>query len=86
MSLYAIILEEPSAPVWKAVRARWPNHHYILNEVVAFVAPEGITSVGKISSAIGLGDELDASAMVFRCGRYSGYATETWVDWLDEAT
>ena len=86
MSLYTIILEEPNAAVWKAVRSCWPNHHYILNDVVAFVAPEGISNLAKISTAIGLGDELDASGMVFRCSRYSGYATETWVDWLDEAT
>ena len=61
MSVYLIVLENNDADAWDRLRAKWPSHNLILNERVAFVAPEGITLTTEVCETIGFNDNNKVS-------------------------
>ena len=56
MSTYLVVLNEPDDAAWKRLAEKWPDRHYILNERVAAVAPEGISITEEVTEAIGMNE------------------------------
>lgn len=59
MSTYLVVLNEPDEAAWERLAEKWPDRHYILNDRIAAVAPEGISITEEITEAIGM-DETQA--------------------------
>ncbi len=82
MSIYAVILNDPSAPAWQAVQAAWPGRHFLLTDRVAFVAPEGITLVEDIAGAVGIDESGDVLGLVVELDSYTGFNRSALWEWM----
>ena len=87
MSIYIVALNEPSDQVWAALKENWPARHYVMNNVTAFVAPEGIVPADTICKTIGVSPEGQKRGIV---GEIAGSSLQGWtstglVDWLQKA-
>ena len=86
MSVYVIILKEPKTEVWEQVRETWPNHHYILSDTAAFVAPAGISLIGQVCDRLGINDvQKNANGVVLEITAYQGYSDTALGEWLTKA-
>ena len=86
MSTYVIVLNEPSEYAWNALDINWPNHHLILNEYVAFVAPEGISITEDVSKVIGVHPENpEALGVIFEAGNYYSFNMPRILEWIRKA-
>ena len=83
MIIHLVILKAPQKNVWEKIREVWPKHHYILNDVTAFVATDSnfiesgicqILGISKEGKGVGLVTALAASA--------NGYIDGALVDWI----
>ena len=54
MSTFAVYLDQPDPGAWEALRQNWPERHFILDERVAFVAPEGIVLTSDVARTVGV--------------------------------
>lgn len=82
MTVYAVFLNKADEPTWRTLAETWPGRHYILNEHMAFVAPEGITTTAEIAAALGIGKERDVLGIVFDWSAHSGFNRSDLWEWL----
>ena len=88
MTIYLVALTSKNETVWGKIRSRWPDHSCIINDTLAFVSPEGISTPAKVKEEIGIAaDEDGQSGLVIRCDEDSlaGVLPTTAVEWLREA-
>ena len=82
MTIYAVFLNKADAPAWQALEEAWPRRHFILNEHMAFVAPEGITTTAEIAEAVGIGEERGVLGIVFDWSAHYGFNHSDLWEWL----
>ena len=82
MTVYAVFLNEADESAWQALAEKWPGRHFILNEHMAFVAPEGITTTAEIAAVAGIGEEHDVLGIVFDWSAHHGFNRSDLWEWL----
>ena len=84
MDTYAIYLNDKSDEAWKKVRKKWVYNH-ILDDRLAFVALEKVTTTADIAEAVGIGvgegDER-LTGIVISMGAYNGFNDMDLWEWL----
>lgn len=86
MDTYLIYLSNENADAWEKVKETW-SHHHILDDRVAFVAPEKVTTTAAISDSVGLGEGDEGNELtgiVVSMGAYNGYNDRSLWEWLDK--
>ena len=84
--IYLVALKDPDPEKWEVVRRNFnKGRNYIIDDKVAFIAPEQPTSTGEISHRLGLTSEgggtgfvLFVGAPVLMAGRHNSDLWE-WV-------
>lgn len=57
MSIFAIVLNEPTQDDWAVVKEHWPDRHYVLTDRVSFVAPDnGTVLTTQIANLLGINE------------------------------
>ncbi|MCY4342195.1 MAG: hypothetical protein OXE83_01290 [Gammaproteobacteria bacterium] len=88
MTIYLVALTSKSDAVWEKIQSRWPNHNHIINDTLAFVSPEGISTSAKVKEEVGIAAGEDGqSGLVIRIDddASAGVLPSTAVAWLREA-
>ena len=86
MSTYAILLQTPQQAMWAKVREKWPDRHYIMNDLVAFIAPPGISTSHGVADILGINPEGKAVGLVVEVtDAHQGYVNKNLVEWLVKA-
>ena len=89
MGLYLIALVEPNPTAWGRLREKWPDHHYILNERMAFAVPTGIATAETVRDAVGMeagtNDLPSGIVCALSDSEYSGVLPSKAVNWLKSA-
>lgn len=86
MSTYAVFLNAPNQSAWDAIRAEWPGRHFILDDRLAFVAPEGISTTADIANAVGINPETGRQGIVLEHSVHTGFNRNDLWEWLGKAT
>ena len=85
MSTFAVYLHQPDAGAWEAIRQNWPNRHFILDERVAFVAPEGIVLTSDVAKTVGVATDADSRlGIVLEISAYFGFDRNDLWEWLSK--
>ena len=84
MGTYAIFLNQPSQHAWDAIRMKWPDRHFILDDRLAFIAPEGIILTSDIAETVGVKSEEDLLGVVVEFSSYSGFNRSDLWEWLSK--
>ena len=84
MSTYLIVLNEPDEAAWKRLAEKWPARHYILNERVAAVAPDGISITEEVTDALGMDETGKVVGIVaeIRHEAVNGWNRRALWEWL----
>lgn len=85
MYLFLVALEAPNPAVWAALENHWPNRHRIVNDRMAFVAPEGIAIASDIANVLGMNPQHEVHGVVVQLEKYSGRSSTDVVQWVDNA-
>lgn len=84
MGTYAIFLNQPSQHAWDTIKMKWPDRHFILDDRLAFIAPEGITLTSDIAETVGVKSEEDLLGVVVEFSSYSGFNRSDLWEWLSK--
>lgn len=88
MGTYAIFLNQPSQHAWDAIRMKWPDRHFILDDRLAFIAPEGIILTSDIAGIVGVKSEEGVPqgllGVVVEFSSYSGFNRSDLWEWLSK--
>lgn len=88
MSVFLVALSEPDTGAWISVQTEWPEHHLLISDTLALVAPPGIQTTSEIQGIVGIRAELNTpTGMVIELveGKYNGVLPANTVDWLRKA-
>ena len=86
MSVYLISLVEKDKLAWDRLSKRWPDRHHIVNDMLAFVVPPGVSTVQDVRDELGISTEPDAPVgIVVLLDLYSGALDTNTVEWLNAA-
>lgn len=86
MSVYAILLQTPQQSMWTKVQEKWPDRHYIMNDIVAFVSPSGISTSHGVADMLGINSqEKEIGLVVEVTASHRGYVSGNLVEWLAKA-
>ena len=81
MSLYAILLNEPSEAAWKKVKETWPKNH-VFDDRLALISTDNVLTADVARDA-GIGAD-GASGIVIQMDFYSGHTSSTLVEWISK--
>lgn len=84
MTLYTIVLNEPSDHAWAKIRATWPKGHHILDDRVAFISADGALT-GDIAKQIGIDSEQQINGIVVQMDYFSGRTDASLVEWISKS-
>ncbi len=84
MSTYAIFLNQPSERAWDTIKKKWPDRHFVLDDRLAFIAPEGITLTSEIAETVGVKSEEGSLGVVVEFSSYSGFNRSDLWEWLSK--
>ena len=83
MSVFAIVLNEPSQTAWAAVKENWPGTHFILTDRIAFVAPdENIVLTSEIAEKVGMNDDKNVLGFVMKSAANAGFNKSGLWEWM----
>lgn len=84
MSVYLIVLNEPSKPTWEKVKENWPGseQHLILTDRIAFIAPPPIALTQEIANTLGISSEGKVIGLVIEANNKAGYNNSSLIEWL----
>ena len=83
MSIFAIVLNEPTQDGWAVVKEHWPDRHYILTDRVSFVAPDnGTVLTTQIANLLGINKESQVSGIVIKSAANSGFNDVGLWEWM----
>ena len=86
MSIYFVSLTDPNEEVWKKIKDRWPDRHFILDERRAFVALPGLSVVNDVREPLGIDTDGRVSGLVAEIdSAINGYARKSLWEWLRKA-
>lgn len=86
MDIHLIALSAPHETAWKKLRQRWPDHHHVLNDDFAFVAPPGVCTLTKIQDVVGMSTDPDvAIGIVVPLVDHAGVLANRTVQWPNAA-
>ena len=86
MDTYVIYLNDKSDEAWNRVKKKW-RHNHILDDRLAFVAPEDVTTTADIAEAVGMRvgeDDEGLRGVVISMGAYNGFNDRDLWEWLDK--
>ena len=81
MSIYLILLDEPSEAAWQATREHWPDH-LIADDRHAFISAENALTA-NIADQIGIGPD-GATGIVIQMDYFAGRTSNTIVEWISK--
>ncbi len=85
MTTYAIVLNEPNEDVWNVIRQKWPGlQHYMVTDVLAFIAPEEPTLTSLVADEIGMNREGRVKGLVVEADTRSGFNSAPFIEWLNK--
>ena len=84
MSIYGIVLDEPSEDAWAALADKWPGRHFILDERLAFVAPEGISLTSDPAKVVGMHPDGKVWGVVLEVATYTGFNRRELWEWFSK--
>ena len=82
MSTYAIFLNVPNQDAWEGLKAEWPGRYFIMDDRLAFVAPEGITTTTDIANVVGINQETARLGIVLEYSSHTGFNRNDLWEWL----
>ena len=84
MSTFSVYLNEPDDAVWETIREAWPGRHFILDERMEFIAPEGLALTSDIAKRVGMDVETGNGihGIVAELGSYYGLNRIDLWEWL----
>lgn len=84
MSIYVVILDEPSEEAWAALEAKWPGRNFRMDDRVAFVAPPGepITTTADVAGVVGVNSDEERQGIVLEHLAHTGFARSDLWEWL----
>ena len=86
MSVYLIVLEEPTSDGWGKLKNAWPDHYYIFDNRVAFVSPPGVSLVKDVCATLGIDDVEKISGIITEVRpTINGYAEKELWEWVNKA-
>lgn len=83
MSLYAIILNEPSDDAWRRVRKEW-EHHQIVDERLAIIKDDNALTK-DVASKVGMDPERGTLGIVIQMDYFFGRTATSLVEWINKA-
>ena len=91
MSIYFVVLNEPSEPAWNALKEEWPGRTYILNDRIAFVAPsesERVIVTEDICEALGMDtvEKVNGIVAEINYGAINGWNSKSLWEWLEKVS
>ncbi len=87
MAAYAIVLHEPNPDVWDRVKQFWPEHHYIVNDMLAFIAGDpSLTLTADVSAKIGFDQQHNILGVVLQISHYYGFHSNALWEWMAKHT
>ena len=63
---------------------KWPDRYFILDDRLAFIAPEGITLTSDTAETVGVKSEEDLLGVVVEFSSYSGFNRSDLWEWLSK--
>ena len=82
MNTFAVYLHVPNPDVWSKIRAEWPSRHFILDDRIAAIVPEGIALTSDISQKLGIGAATAIRGLVVEISAFNGYTRADFWEWL----
>lgn len=86
MTTLAVYLNEPNEAAWKTIQSEWPDRHFILDERLAFIAPEGLALTSDVAKKIGLGENDSTLGVVMEIESHAGFNRSPLWEWLSKAS
>lgn len=85
MSIYLVALNEDTQDGWRVLKQQWPGRFYILNDHLAFVAPQDVNEADRIATILGMSDQKQVAGFVLELsGEFQGYNDNALWDWIDK--
>ena len=84
MSIYMIVLDEPDKFTLDSVRKKWPRNHFVVDDRVAFIAPDEPVLTKEIQERIEMGGERRIGGIVAKIGASSGYWDPSLWEWMEQ--
>ena len=84
--IYAIYLNEGNNATWGILKEKWPDRHLIVNDRLAFVALDTITTTGNIADTVGMNLESKTIGIVFQLSAYNGFNSQNIWEWLEKVS
>ena len=82
MTVYAIILVEPSEEAWERVRRAWPDEHIFHTDQIALINEKKATTTQHVAQLVGLDPDGKIRGMVFDATYIAGWGSSSLAEWL----
>ena len=84
MSIYLIALNHPDEAAWDRLKSKWPKHHRIVTDRLAFIAPEEITITEEVGESVGMNSEHKVLGVVaeIQYGTINGWNRQSLWEWM----
>ena len=89
--IYIIVMVDPIRDEWASLKEKYPDRHRVVNDRMAFVAPNGISTTVDILNMIRMSnmdsDKKHESCIVIDLTHtaYTGWLDAGYWEWIDKA-